>query len=162
MAAARGWRTDGEVEAYVDAPPEEVYRVVADVTTVGQRSSECYAARWLPGAEPGTVGARFRGWNRSGWARWSRTCEVLEADPGRSFVFRTLPERFDPRRIDSTTWSYTLTPEGSGTRVRHAYRVTRLPLAPFRLLIARVLPHHLDMRPHMAATLDALETTVAR
>jgi uncharacterized protein YndB with AHSA1/START domain len=152
-----GWRRDGEVEAYVDAPPEEVYRLVADVTTVGERSSECWAAEWLPGAEPGAVGARFRGRNRSGRiARWSRVCEVLEADPGRSFVYRTVPERLDLTRADSTTWSWTFTPEGSGTRVRHAYRITRLPLQPFRALAGALMPHHRDMRPHMAATLAAV------
>ena len=34
--------------------------------------------------------------NRSGLVRWSRVCEVVTAEPGRSFAFRTVPERLDP------------------------------------------------------------------
>jgi Alpha/beta-hydrolase family/Polyketide cyclase / dehydrase and lipid transport len=112
----RPWRSDGAVELYIDAPAADVYTAVSEVTTIGDRSPECRSAEWLAGCEPGIAGARFRGRNRSGVARWSRVCEVLEAVPGRSFVFRTVPERFDPTRRDSTTWSYTLTPEGPGVR----------------------------------------------
>ena len=42
-------------------------------------------------------------------------CEVVTAEPGRSFAFRTVPERLDPTRVDSTTWSYVLEPEGTST-----------------------------------------------
>lgn len=68
-----------------------------------------------------------------------------------------MPERFDPTRRDSTTWSYTLTPEGPGVRVRHAYRITRMPLEPFKALYGWLLPHHRDMRPQMTETLAALK-----
>ena len=156
----RAWRSDGVVELYIDAPVAEVYAAVTDVTTVGVRSRECHSATWLAGREPGTVGARFRGRNRSGLARWSRVCEVTEAVPGRSFVFRTVPERLDPSRRDSTTWSYTFTPEGEGVHVRHAYRITRMPLRPFRVLYGWLLPQHRDMRPPMAETLTALKREV--
>ncbi|MCW2712672.1 MAG: hypothetical protein JWP24_2866 [Marmoricola sp.] len=68
---------------------------------------------------PGSVGAVFRGRNRVRLAaRWSR-CEVVAAEPGRAFAFRTLPERLDPSRRDSTTWSYRLEPTADGTRVEH-------------------------------------------
>jgi hypothetical protein len=88
--------------------------------------------------------------------RWSRVCEVTTAEPGRSFAFRTIPIRIDPSRNDSTTWSYTLTAEGSGTRVTHSYSITTPPLAPFKTIYGRLLPHHRDMRPHMTHTLESL------
>jgi hypothetical protein len=152
----RAWREEGSVERHIAAAPEAVYARIADVTDAEDRSTECQSCEWLPGAVPGTVGARFRGRNRSGLARWSRTCEVVEAEPARAFAFRTVPERFDPTRADSTTWSYRLTPDGAGTRVTHAYRISKLPVGPLKWLYGRMFPHHRDMRPQMRYTLDAL------
>ena len=153
----REWRTTGSVERHVAAAPEEVYAVVSDVTATGELSGECRRAEWLPGSpqEP-AAGARFRGHNKSRLARWNRVCEVVEAEPGRAFAFRTVPERFDPSRMDSTVWRYDLDPEGDGTRVRHSYEITMLPLRPFRALYGVLLPEHRDMRPSMRRTLDSL------
>lgn len=155
--ARRTWRTAGSVDTFIAAPLGDVYAAVADVTRVGERSPECRAAEWLPGLTPGQVGSRFRGRNRSGIARWSRVCEVTANDPRSRFVFRTVPERIDPSRRDSTTWSYTFVPEGHGTRVTHSYEVTMLPSRPFLALYGWLLPHHRDMRPQMTQTLAALK-----
>jgi len=149
-------RADGAVDIFIAAPPAAVYERIADVTATGDRSLECRSCEWLPGAAPGTVAARFRGRNRSGLVRWSRVCEVTAADPGRLFSFRTVPERFDPTRADSTTWRYTLEPERAGTRVTHSYRITKWPVRPLQFLYARMLPQHRDMRPQMTHTLEAL------
>jgi len=153
---AGAWRYEGSVECVIHADAAAIYARIADVTTAGGRSTECRSCEWLPGAAPGTVGARFRGRNRSGLARWSRVCEVLEADPGRKFSFRTVPERFDPSRTDSTTWSYLLMPEATGTHVTHAYRITKWPSPPIKWLYGRLFPQHRDMRPQMTHTLETL------
>ncbi len=152
----RTFQSQGVVDLFIDAPADAVYERIADVTATGDRSVECRSCEWLAGSPPGTVGARFRGRNRSGIFRWSRVCEVTAAEPGRLFSFRTVPERFDPTRADSTTWSYTLKPEGSGTHVTHAYEITKWPVRPLQWLYARMLPQHRDMRPQMAHTLEAL------
>ena len=155
------WRTRGSVERFVAAAPEEVYRVVSDVTSTGQRSEECRSAAWLPGGpQTAQVGARFRWRNRFRVARWSRVCEVVEADPGRTFAFRTVPQRVDLSRADSTTWRYDLLPQDGGTLLRHSYEVHRLPLQPFRALYGALLPHHRDMRPAMQHTLDRVADAV--
>lgn len=154
---AAQWRSGGSVERLVAAGPEEIYRLITDVTSTGQRSDECHSAQWLPdGPQAAKVGARFRGRNRFGIARWSRVCEVLEAEPGRLFAFRTVPERLDVSRADSTTWRYELSPEDGGTLVRHSYEITRMPMPPFRTIYGVLLPHHRDMRPAMQHTLDRL------
>lgn len=151
------WRAGGKVDVHVDAPPEAVYDVVADVTRIGERSPECRTAAWLDGSDRASVGSRFRGRNRWGmFARWSRTCEVLVAAPGDELTFRTVPTR-DPSRRDSTVWSYRLSPEGAGTRVVHSYEVVLMPLLPFRLLYGAMLPQHRDMRPQMQENLDRLK-----
>jgi hypothetical protein len=159
---SRPWRTSGSVDLVVAADPHTVYGVVADVTRIGERSPECRSARWLPGAAAGTPGAVFRGSNRAGWAaRWSRRCQVVAADRGRSFAFRTLPERLDMSRRDSTTWRYDLEPVDGGTRVRHSYEITSLPVQPIRAFYGLLMPHHRDMRPHMRANLEALREMFA-
>lgn len=159
---ARPWLREGSVERTVAAAPEEVYRLLGDVTSTGERSSECRRADWLPDspAEP-VVGARFRGHNRSGLARWSRVCEVVEATPGEAFAFRTIPERRDPSRQDSTIWRYDLAPVDGGTRVRHSYEITQEPRPFFKRVYGVLLPHHRDMRPAMAQTLEALARSCA-
>lgn len=157
----RPWRRHGTVERVIAADAGLLYEVVSDVTRIGERSPECRAASWLTGP-PGAVGAVFRGRNRVGRAaRWSRRCEVTEAEPRRAFAFRTLPERMDPTRRDSTTWRYDFEPTDGGTRVSHSYEITVLPLRPLRAVYGRLLPDHRDMRPQMAANLAALEQVVA-
>lgn len=149
------WRNGGSVERLVAADPQAVYRLISDITSAGERSDECRAAAWLPeGPRAAVVGARFRGRNRSGVARWSRVCEITEAEPGRAFAFRTLPERWDPSRADSTTWRYELEARAEGTTlVRHSYEITRPPKQPFKALYSVLLPQHKDMRPAMEETL---------
>jgi hypothetical protein len=154
---ARPWRRDGAVELVVPADPSAVYDAVSDVTRIGERSSECRSADWLPGAPAGSVGAVFRGRNRAYWAaRWSRRCEVVAADRGHAFAFRTVPERLDLTRRDSTTWRYDLSAVEGGTRVRHSYEITLLPVQPLRWLYGVLMPHHRDMRPHMQTNLESL------
>lgn len=163
---SRPLRRSGSVERVVHANPADIYRVIADVTSTGDRSSECYRVEWLPdGPGEAIVGARFRGYNRSRLLRWHRVCEITEAVPGEVFAFRTVPERLDPSRRDSTIWRYELVGREDGTLVRHSYEITQLPLPPFKALYGILFPHHRDLRPAMRETLDALaqqlETTAA-
>jgi Polyketide cyclase / dehydrase and lipid transport len=157
---SRPWRTSGSVERVIDAPAEHLYGLVSDVTSTGERSTECHRVEWLGGDQVPAVGSRFRGHNRSRLARWSRTCEIIEAEPGRVFAFRTVPTLLDPSRRDSTTWRYELVEDGDRTLVRHSYEITRLPSPPFRALYGVLLPQHRDMRPAMQHTLEALAKAV--
>jgi hemerythrin-like domain-containing protein len=151
------YRRRGQVSLHIDASQQDLYDVVADVTRIGERSPECHTARWLPGPPQHAVGARFRGYNKKGLIRWSRKCEVITADPGHAFAYRTIPERVDLSRRDSTTWTYLFTPEAIGTRVTHSYDVTLPPLRAFIALYRRVMPQHSDMRPAMTDNLTALK-----
>jgi hypothetical protein len=158
---AREWLRSGSVERVIDATPDAIYRTITDITSTGERSEECRKAEWLAGDSQHVVaGARFRGHNRWRLARWSRVCEVIEATAGRAFAFRTVPERWDPSRRDSTTWRYDLTPEGHQTLVRHSYEITKMPIGPFKATYGVLLPQHRDMRPAMRHTLDALAESV--
>jgi hypothetical protein len=61
----------GTVRQLIEAPREVVYDLVTDVTRMGEWSPECVACEWVDGATGPAVGARFRGRNRHGLARWS-------------------------------------------------------------------------------------------
>jgi len=149
-------RTSGDVTIEIGADPLAVYGLVADVTRIGEFSPECHSAQWQRGSSTATAGARFRGRNSSTWIRWSRECEVVTAEPGREFSFRTIPTWL---KRDSTVWTYRFHAIAAGTEVTESYDIVKLPPAPILAVIRRLLPHHLDMRPHLHHTLEALKHT---
>jgi uncharacterized protein YndB with AHSA1/START domain len=52
----------GQVRAHIDAAPQTVWALLADLEQMGQWSPECDRVRWLEGARsPATPGARFQG-----------------------------------------------------------------------------------------------------
>ncbi|WP_374068755.1 SRPBCC family protein [Rhodococcus sp. CX] len=73
----------------MDATPEQIWAVLADVTRIGEWSSECHGAEWLDGATVPRVGARFRGRNRVGPIRWTRVCTITEVSAPRVLAYRT-------------------------------------------------------------------------
>jgi hypothetical protein len=132
----------------IDASPEAVYDVVADVTRTGEWSPECHTCVWL--GTPGQVGSRFKGSNRNGPARWSTTAEVTAADRGREFAFATIF-----RKDHATRWRYTMVGEGSGTRLAESFETVRTPA-----LIA--LAERLFLRHRQEQLESGIEATLAR
>lgn len=112
--------THAERTVTVDAPPEAVYDLVADVTRMGDWSPECVACEWLD--EPGQLGSKFRGHNRLGLARWSTTAEVVAAERPLTFAFATLY-----RGGVSTRWTYTLRAIDTGTELSESFESVRTP-----------------------------------
>lgn len=110
--------TKGQASVHIDAPPELVYDLVSDVTRMGEWSPETYRCKWLDGASGPASGARFKGYNRRGRARWSNTLQVLVADHGREFAFRR-----DVLHCGVCDWRYRMEPQGPGTRLTESYEV---------------------------------------
>jgi uncharacterized protein YndB with AHSA1/START domain len=109
----------GAVTRHVDAPPDVVYRVVSDVTRMGEWSPQTVSCEWIePSAAP-EEGARFRAHNRRGRMRWSNKPIVTVADPSHEFAFRRRASGSD------VTWRYQLTPAGDGTDVTESFEVHR-------------------------------------
>jgi uncharacterized protein YndB with AHSA1/START domain len=96
----------------IDAPPERVYDLVADLPGMGRWSPENTGGSWLDGASEARVGARFRGWNRRGPLRWYTTCTITEADRGTVIEWTN-----DAVGLPVARWRYEFTPNGSGTTV---------------------------------------------
>ncbi len=146
----------------IDASPEKVWALLADVERMGEWSPECYRVRWLNGAAtPARVGARFKGRNKSGLLRWSMTCEVKVADPGREIAWSTTRGG-----RDIVTWRYRLEPSNGGTNVTESFEAMRWPF-DVRLFEDIVMRDRDRKREHaMRTTLErikaAAEMTNAR
>jgi len=102
----------------IDAPCEEVWAMISDVTRIGEWSPEAVAAEWLDGATEAAVGARFKGRNKRRGA-WSTTSTVTSATPGRNFAFSV--------GRGETTWRFDLAPADRGCRVTESFEIVKVP-----------------------------------
>lgn len=144
---------DVEVTEQVRAEPSVVYDLVSDVTRMGSWSPETTSCRWLGGATGPAVGARFRGTNRHGpLLRWTTTCTVTAAEPGRRFAFDV-----DFAGVPIARWVYDLEPTPTGCTVTESWDDRRgrpLQIASVPLMgIADRAEHN---RRSMQTTLTAL------
>ena len=152
MMAAVSSAADVEVTEQVSADPAAVYDLVSDVTRMGSWSPETTSCRWLGGATGPAIGARFRGINKHGPMRWSTTCTVTSADPGRSFGFDV-----DFLGVPISQWGYRFEPTEGGCTVTETWtdrRAAWMRLASVPVMgIADRAAHN---RRGMQATLAAL------
>ena len=99
----------------VNAAPEAVYAVVADVTRIGELSPVCKRAQWTDDDH-----TRFTGDNETPERQWTTHCRVDVAEPGKEFAFINCG-------MDGThelvRWSYTFAPAGDGTEVTEHWQV---------------------------------------
>ncbi len=105
---------EGQATIHINATPEAVYALVADVTRMGEWSPETTECVWLDGATGPAVGAKFKGSNKLGPMKWSTSPTVIAADAGKTFAFDA----------GATEWRYTFTADNGGTSVTESFRVT--------------------------------------
>ncbi|MEX0874208.1 MAG: SRPBCC family protein [Actinomycetota bacterium] len=149
-----------DISLHMDAPPERIWRLISDVTRMGDWSPVCYRCEWIGESVGPEVGAKFKGYNRQGPLRWWTTCEVTESEPGRVFEFRTIDGLFSigHRGREMTRWRYELTPDGIGTNVREHSEVVSLP--PLLKLAAPMLRRQEPQREAgMRTTLERLRAS---
>jgi hypothetical protein len=145
-----------EVSAYMAAPPETVYDLVADVTRTPEFSPEVQSCTWLDGATKAAVGARFKARNKvQRGPGWSNKPVVTVADRGREFTFTRTELGGGTMR-----WSYRFEPEGAGTRVTESYEVLR-PLTAFMWFVIGTVcgrkDRRSDLRAGMQLTLERIK-----
>jgi hypothetical protein len=104
------------VTEQVSADPVNVYRLVSDITRMGEWSPDTTSAGWLGGTREAGPGARFRGHNRRGFRRWATTCTVISAEPGRRFAFRVSAGPFP-----IAEWSYDFVAVDGGCEVTEGW-----------------------------------------
>jgi Polyketide cyclase / dehydrase and lipid transport len=142
-----------EVSETIAAEAGTLYDLVADITQMGKWSPEAAGGRWVGGATGPAVGARFHGDNRSGWRRWSTSCQVTAADRGERFAFRVTFGM-----VPVANWSYQFEPDDGGTRVTESW----VDLRPTVMeVVSRpvmgVSDRAVHNRRNMVATLAALK-----
>jgi uncharacterized protein YndB with AHSA1/START domain len=118
----------GEVSVYMEAPPEQVWALVSDVTRIGEFSPETFEARWTRGSTGPEVGASFKGHvkrNGVGPTYWS-PCQVTKCVPNELFEFAVGTDA-----VTVNNWGYRLEPTGTGTTVTEYFRLE--PALPMRL-----------------------------
>ena len=147
-----------ESSIVIDAPAEEIWAVVADVTRTPEWSPVCHRCEWIDGHREAVVGARFRGFNKLNGARWSRECVVTEAIPGKELAFSTLF-----KGQESTRWRYRIAPAGSATMVSEAYEVVLMPrwVRLFRRIPGAAAKSDRDTRWNMTTSLERLQTIIS-
>ncbi|MER8186066.1 SRPBCC family protein [Kitasatospora sp. NPDC094015] len=107
-----------EESVLVDAAPEAVYRLVADLRAMGRWSPECRRV-WLSGPTA-RAGTRFVGFNRRGPFLWLTTGRVAVAVPGAEFTFDV-----GVLGLPIARWGYRFEAEGGGTRVTEFWQDLR-------------------------------------
>lgn len=142
--------TRGTTTIEIAAAPTLVYELVTDVNHMGQRSPECYHAEWLDGTHA-APGGRFRGRNRIGPIKWTTTCTVTTADPGREFAFSVI----DGNGREQTRWCYLIEEVLDGCRLTESYEFVWCPL------VARAaelpFPRDRQLRRGLRHTLEAIK-----
>jgi uncharacterized protein YndB with AHSA1/START domain len=145
----------GEATITVRAEPDRLWAMVTDVSRMGEWSPETERAEWLDGASEAVVGARFKGHNRRGKAKWFTVCEVIEAEPGRVFAFAV-----GGAAKPSTVWRYQFAPKPEGTEVTESFELTKALGFSSRLLTRMttgVRDRRADLEDGARTTLVALK-----
>ncbi len=131
-----------------------MWALLTDVGRAGEWSHACHTARWIDDS-PG-VGVRFTGSNRSGWARWARTCTVTAWEPGRRFAYS-----ISGGMGDRSLWGFGLEPVDGGTRVTQTFRMLPGSRALDRM-IWTLLPRHRDRLPALQTDLNRLAVVAVK
>ena len=147
--------TTDTVNRYIEASPEALYALVADVTRTPELTPDIIRVEWLDGATGPAVGARFKAINKQGSKpSWSNKPVIRVLEPGREIAW----SRTEPFG-GTLEWRYRFEPEGSGTRVTESYEVTK-PLSIVGWFVIGTLfglkDRQGDLHASMLRTLDRL------
>ena len=98
-------------EIDIEAPPERVWPLVSDIFLMPGLSGELQEVAWLDGVTGPAVGCRFAGRNaNAALGSWETVSTVVECDKPRCFAW-VVGDTGHP----STSWRFTLRPDGAGT-----------------------------------------------
>jgi len=108
------------VTLHMDASPERVWRLVSDITKLGEYSPEVVEAEWINGATGPAVGAEYRGhvkrneiWPVLYWTR----CKITQCVPGEVFEFVVIVFN---RPVNTWRYEFRAT-DGGGTDVTESF-----------------------------------------
>jgi Polyketide cyclase / dehydrase and lipid transport len=153
--------TTDTVSRYIEASPDDLYRIVSDVTRQPETSPEIVKCTWIGGATGPAVGARFKAINHAGRGpNWPNKPIVTAADPGKEFAFARTEAL-----AGTVEWRYSFVAEGTGTRVTESYTVTKnLTIAGWFIIdtLYGLKDRRADLRAGMTTTLERLADLAGR
>jgi uncharacterized protein YndB with AHSA1/START domain len=118
------------VTGTVDAPPDEVFALLADPARHAEIDGSSMCSGCSAGPVTGVGQSFVMDMHREGLGRYQVRNEVTEFEPGRRLAWRTNMESSSPEieairgdmTLGGTTWAYSLEPAGDGkTKVVHTY-----------------------------------------
>ncbi len=141
-----------QADVTIGADPAKVYELITDLPTLASLAAETTAMSWRKGdaVRPGAV---FKGTNRNGLRRWTTTCTVTDAQPGRVFAF-------DVKYLGAPVahWRYDIVAETGGCRVTEKTWDRRKPwMAKAGGLATGVTDRDTANDDHIRATLQRLK-----
>jgi uncharacterized protein YndB with AHSA1/START domain len=102
-----------QARTWIDASPEQVWRVVADVELMPSMSNELQRVEWQDGATAPSVGATFVGYSKhDALGEWSTTSFVVECAEPKVLAW-AVGDTNDP----SALWRFTLEAKDGGTEL---------------------------------------------
>jgi uncharacterized protein YndB with AHSA1/START domain len=146
----------GEVTVRMEAPPENVWALVSDVTRIGEFSPETFEARWTRGSTGPEEGAYFKGHvkrNGVGPTYWS-PCRVTKCVPNQVFEFSVGTDD-----VTLNNWGYRLEPDGHGTKVTEYFRLEPKPYLRVYWLVLGFLRGRTNEKG-MRTTLERIRSVV--
>ncbi|MER5757578.1 SRPBCC family protein [Streptomyces sp. NPDC002088] len=97
--------------AYIDAPPERLWRYVSDILLMPELSAELQHVEWLDGATGPRTGNRFRGRSaHHALGNWETVSTIVDCEEPHRFAWAV----GDPAHPMSV-WRFTLHPQDAGT-----------------------------------------------
>ncbi|NMM88449.1 polyketide cyclase [Rhodococcus sp. SRB_17] len=96
-----------EASIDINASPQDVWAIVADLQRMGEWSPQCKKMKVIGGTV--REGAKTFNINRSGFLIWPTSAKVVRFEPNKSIAFRIAE--------NGTIWSYELEPTATGTKV---------------------------------------------
>lgn len=154
-----------EVETFIEASPERIWALVADVEQMPSMSSELQRVEWRDGATGPSVGATFVGYSKHPLlGEWNATSTVLEYDEPRVFTWAIMSgDR------PAATWRFTLEPGEGGTTLRQwvqvgpgrsglSYAIDRMPEKEQKIVFVRLREFEASMTATVAAIKERVES----
>lgn len=151
-----------EVHASIEAPPERVWQIVADIELMPTMSGELQRVEWLDGATEPAVGVRFVGHSKHpDLGEWATTSRVIECEPGRVLAW-AVGDHDNPSAI----WRFRLTPtDKGGTKLSQwmqmgparsglSYAIDRMPDKEQKIVFVRMR----EFERNMTATVEQIKT----